>query len=119
MAKHHFTPARLAMNDLVSKCEGQPSNNHHVLIEVLITCSNAHVVARAVRTIKRDLGSHLIRIQHKNRFVAAHLLPLQGFLPSECLYYYHYHLQRTLGSEAQVWLATRKASPQLMKGGRL
>lgn len=74
---------------------------------VLILCDDLPTVQRAVHIIKRDLSSHLIHLQHNESAVCAQLRTLDLFSPSEALSFYHYHLQNTLGNQAQVWLSTK------------
>lgn len=74
---------------------------------VLILCDDLPTVQRAVHIIKRDLSSHLTRLQHNESAVCAQLRTLDLFSPSEALSFYHYHLQNALGNQAQVWLSTK------------
>jgi hypothetical protein len=74
---------------------------------VLILCDDLPTVQRAVHIIKRDLSSHLIRLQHNESAVCAQLRTLDLFSPSEALSFYHYHLQNAIGNQAQVWLSTK------------
>lgn len=76
-------------------------------IQVFILCSSPQVVHRAVQILKRDLGSHLLHLQHNDTAVCAQLRTLDLFSPSEALSFYHYHLQNALGNQAQVWLSTK------------
>lgn len=118
MKKHSSRPARLA-DQFVRMSEKQHIvNNTQTVVEMLILCNNAHVAEHAAKVLQRDLGSQLIHLRQDTQVVGAKLRPLSGFLPSECLYYYHYHMQRALGSDAQVWLATSVYPYACQKGGR-
>lgn len=81
------------------------------VILLIILCQDLATAKRALHIIQRDLGSQLLQVEQCDTVVGAYLSTLQGFNPSECLSFYHYHLDRSLGHQAQVWLAT--------KGGKL
>ena len=61
---------------------------------------------KAEHLIHRDLQSHLVTYHKAQHMLMAAFYTLDCFSPSECLGFYHYHLQRTLGTKALVWLAT-------------
>lgn len=108
MAKKNFSPALLATQFPAIESEGRyPGNNHQEVVQILIRCSCQQVVHRAIKIIQRDLGTHLIDLQCSSSVVCAKLRCLELFCPSESLYFYHYHLQTTLGHRAQVWLSTQ------------
>ena len=109
------------------KCKGEGNNPtpsyttlHHPTqreamrreaIVVIILCQDLATANRALDIIQRDLGSQLLQVEQCDTVVGAYLSTLQGFNPSECLSFYHYHLDRSLGHQAQVWITT--------KGGKL
>lgn len=76
-------------------------------ILVCIFCATPNTQKRAINLLKRDMGSHLQHIMQERNAVCAQLRLLDTFSPSECLSLYHYHLQRSLGTKAQVWLSTK------------
>lgn len=80
-------------------------------IVVIILCQDLVTANRALDIIQRDLGSQLLQVEQCDTVVGAYLSTLQGFNPSECLSFYHYHLDRSLEHQAQVWITT--------KGGKL
>ncbi|MBR2451308.1 MAG: hypothetical protein IKB40_07445 [Paludibacteraceae bacterium] len=81
------------------------------VILLIILCHDLAIAKRALHIIQRDLGSQLLQVEQCDTVVGAYLSTLQGFNPSECLSFYHYHLDRSLGHQAQVWITT--------KGGKL
>ena len=102
MKKQNHTPART----------GELSNQYHNLeaqnyILICIFCEDNHTQEQAIRLLHRDMHSHLVHIMCKGHIVYAILRTLETFSPSECLSLYHYHLQRSLGTNAQVWLSTK------------
>ena len=76
-------------------------------ILVCIFCADPITQQRAMHLLHRDIGSHLLHIMQERNVVYAVLRTLDTFSPSECLSFYHYHLQRSLGTKAQVWLSTK------------
>lgn len=76
-------------------------------IVLIILCQNLATAKRALHIIQRDLGSQLLQVEQCDTVVGAYLSTLQGFNPSECLSFYHYHLHRSLGHQAQVWITTK------------
>jgi hypothetical protein len=81
------------------------------VIVLIILCQELATAKRALHIIQRDLGSQLLQVEQCDTVVGAYLNTLRGFSPSECLSFYHYHLNRSLGQQAQVWITT--------KGGKL
>lgn len=116
MAKNHFlarrtsslVDAHLALQQ-GTLCQQTNGQKHKALatVQVLILCSDQLTLQRAMHIIKRDLRSHLINLQHNDTTVCAQLRTLDLFSASECISFYHYHLQRSLGAKAQVWLSTK------------
>lgn len=80
-------------------------------IVLIILCQDLATAKRALHIIQRDLGSQLLQVEQCDTVVGAYLSTLRGFNPSECLSFYHYHLYRSLGHQAQIWITT--------KGGKL
>ena len=76
-------------------------------IVLIILCQDLATAKRALHIIQRDLGSQLLQVEQCDTVVGAYLSTLQGFNPSECLSFYHYHLHRSLGHQAQIWITTK------------
>lgn len=76
-------------------------------ILVCIFCADPITQEQAIHLLHRDMHSHLLHIMQERNVVYAVLRTLDTFSPSECLSFYHYHLQRSLGTKAQVWLSTK------------
>lgn len=76
-------------------------------ILVCIFCADPITQQQALHLLHRDMHSHLLHIMQERNAVCAQLRTLDSFSPSECLSFYHYHLQRSLGTKAQVWLSTK------------
>ena len=89
------------------ECKGE-------VIVVIILCQDLATAKRALDIIQRDLGSQLLQVEQCNTVVGAYLSTLRGFNPSECLSFYHYHLDRSLQSKATIYLSTHHT-----KGGQL
>ena len=100
------------------RCKGEENNptqpyttlNHPTQREALlliILCQDLATAKRALHIIQRDLGSQLLQVEQCDTVVGAYLSTLQGFNPSECLSFYHYHLHRSLGHQAQIWITTK------------
>ena len=102
MKKQNHTPARTG--ELSHQSHNQGAQNY---ILNCIFCDDNHTQQRAIHLLKRDMGSHLQHIMQERNAVCAQLRVLDTFSPSECLSLYHYHLQRSLGTKAQVWLSTK------------
>lgn len=102
MKKQNHTPARTG--ELSNKYHNQGAQNY---ILICIFCEDNHTQKRAINLLKRDMGSHLLHLMQERNAVCAQLRTLETFSPSECLSLYHYHLQRSLGTNAQVWLSTK------------
>lgn len=109
MAHTPFTPALL---------ETLAEANHHLssttpdtsdrppIIRVLVLTLDKQLLDKAEHLIHRDLQSHLVTYHKAQHMLMAAFYTLDCFSPSECLGFYHYHLQRTLGAKALVWLST-------------
>lgn len=76
-------------------------------ILVCIFCADPITQQQAIHLLHRDMHSHLVHIMQERNAVCAQLRTLETFSLSECLSLYHYHLQRSLGTKAQVWLSTK------------
>ena len=119
--------AKFSLEAAMPQCKGEGNNPtpsyttlHHTtqreasgeeVIVVIILCQDLATAERALHIIQRDLGSQLLQVEQCDTVVGAYLNTLRGFSPSECLSFYHYHLNRSLGQQAQVWITT--------KGGKL
>lgn len=102
MKKQNHTPARTG--ELSNKYHNQETKNY---ILICIFCEDNHTQEQAINLLHRDMHSHLLHIMQERNVVYAVLRTLDTFSPSECLSFYHYHLQRSLGTNAQVWLSTK------------
>jgi hypothetical protein len=102
MKKQNHTPARTG--ELSNQYHNQEAQNY---ILICIFCEDNHTQQRAIHLLHRDMGSQLLHIMQERNAVCAQLRTLDTFSPSECLSFYHYHLQRSLGTKAQVWLSTK------------
>lgn len=117
MAKKFFSPADTLVDLSVRTQEHvyqssdttyiEPCDDQDKHILVCIFSDNTYAQNRALRLLQRDMQSHLIDAVKKRHAVCAQLRTLENFSASECLSFYHYHLQRTLGPHAQVWLSTK------------
>lgn len=117
MAKFSLENARKASYSLEAatpQCKGEGNNptpsytaRGDEAIVVIILCQDLATAKRALHIIQRDLGSQLLQVEQCDTVVGAYLSTLQGFNPSECLSFYHYHLNRSLGHQAQVWITTK------------
>lgn len=100
------------LTPIASKSDGQVFGDeyefeNHPIIRVLIESRCYKVLERAEQIIHRDMRSHLVCCHKSREVVCAQLYALRGFSPSECISMYHYYLQHSLGSKAQVWLSTK------------
>ena len=90
------------------RCKGEENNpTQREALLLIILCQDLATVKRALHIIQRDLGSQLLQVEQCDTVVGAYLSTLQGFNPSECLSFYHYHLHRSLGHQAQIWITTK------------
>lgn len=87
--------------------QSQSCQSTDTCILVCIFCADPNTQQRAIHLLHRDMGSQLLHIMQERNVVYAVLHTLDTFSPSECLSFYHYHLQRSLGTKAQVWLSTK------------
>ena len=87
--------------------QSQSCQSTDTCILVCIFCADPITQQQAIHLLHRDMHSHLLRIMQERNAVCVQLRTLETFSPSECLSLYHYHLQRSLGTKAQVWLATK------------
>lgn len=106
MAKFSLENARKASYSLKVKGERREEMRREAIV-VIILCQDLATAKRALQIIQRDLGSQLLQVEQCDTVVGAYLSTLQGFSPSECLSFYHYHLDRSLGHQAQVWITTK------------
>ena len=102
MKKQNHTPARTG--ELSNQYHNQEAQNN---ILICIFCADPNTQRRAIHLLHRDMGSQLLHIMQERNAVCAQLRTLDTFSPSECMSLYHYHLQRSLGTNAQVWLSTK------------
>ena len=102
MKKQNHTPARTG--ELSNQYHNQEAKNY---ILICIFCADPITQQRAIHLLQRDMYSHLVHIMQERNAVCAQLRTLDTFSPSECMSFYHYHLQRSLGTKAQVWLSTK------------
>ena len=93
------------------ECKGKEIESPSTVIEILVFSNQPTLLEKAERIFHRDMSSQLIHCFRAHGVVVAYLRPLNLFNPSECLSFYHYHLDRSLGQHAQVWITT--------KGGQL
>ena len=87
--------------------QSQSCQSTDTCILVCIFCADPITQQQAIHLLHRDMHSHLLRIMQERNAVCAQLRTHDTFSPSECLSFYHYHLQRSLGTKAQVWLSTK------------
>lgn len=109
MAHTPFTPAlleTLAEANHHLSCTTPDTSDRPPLIRVLVLALDKQLLDKAEHLIQRDLQSHLVTYHKAQHMLMAAFYTLDCFSPSECLGFYHYHLQRTLGTKALVWLAT-------------
>jgi hypothetical protein len=79
------------------------------VIVVIILCQNLATAKQALDIIQRDLGSQLLQVEQCDTIVGAYLTILRSFNPSECLSFYHYHLDRSLQGRAAIYLTTQSS----------
>ena len=104
--------ARKASYSLEVKGERREAKGE--VIVVIILCQDLATAKQALDIIQRDLGSQLLQVEQCDTIVGAYLTTLRSFNPSECLSFYHYHLDRSLQSKASIYLSTHST-----KGGQL
>lgn len=113
MAKEIFSqsPAELAPVAIESEALVE---SHSTVIKILVFSNQPTLLEKAERIFHRDMSSQLIHCFRAHGVVVAYLSPLNLFNPSECLSFYHYHLDRSLQSKATIYLSTHTT-----KGGQL
>lgn len=85
------------------------------LVKVLIFSVNEQLLEKVEEIIYRDFYSHLRMCNRAQNMLCAQIYGLELFNASESMAFYHYHLQRTVGNRANVWVATQRI---YQKGGQ-
>ena len=85
------------------------------VVKVLIFSVNEQLLEKVEEIIYRDFGSHLRMCNRAQNMLCAQIYGLELFNASESMAFYHYHLQRTVGNCANVWMATQRV---YQKGGK-
>ena len=83
-------------------------------MKVLIFSVNEQLLEKVEEIIYRDFYSHLRMCNRAQNMLCAQIYGLELFNASESMAFYHYHLQRTVGNRANVWVATQRI---YQKGG--
>lgn len=96
------------------ECKGEEIELPSSVIKILVFSNQPTLLEKAERIFHRDMDSQLIHCFRAHGVVVAYLRPLNLFNPSECLSFYHYHLDRSLQSKATIYLSTHHT-----KGGQL
>ena len=96
------------------QCKGKEIESHSTVIKILVFSNQPTLLEKAERIFYRDMSSQLLDCCRAHGVVIAYLSPLNLFNPSECLSFYHYHLDRSLQSKATIYLSTHTT-----KGGQL
>ena len=96
------------------ECKGEEINPQSTIIQILVFSNQPTLLEKAERIFHRDMSSQLIHCFRAHGVVVAYLSPLNLFNPSECLSFYHYHLDRSLQGRAAIYLTTQSS-----KGGQL
>jgi hypothetical protein len=99
--------ARTASYSLEVKGERREAKGK--VIVVIILCQDLATAKQALDIIQRDLGSQLLQVEQCDTIVGAYLTILRSFNPSECLSFYHYHLDRSLQGRAAIYLTTQSS----------
>lgn len=99
--------ARTASYSLEVKGERREAKGK--VIVVIILCQDLATAKQALDIIQRDLGSQLLQVEQCDTIVGAYLTTLRSFNPSECLSFYHYHLDRSLQGRAAIYLTTQSS----------
>jgi hypothetical protein len=95
------------------ECKGEEIEQPSSVIKILVFSNQPTLLEKAERIFHRDMSSQLIHCFRAHGVVVAYLRPLNLFNPSECLSFYHYHLDRSLQSKATIYLSTHST-----KGGQ-
>lgn len=96
------------------ECKGEEIEQPSSVIKILVFSNQPTLLEKAERIFYRDMSSQLIHCFRAHGVVVAYLRPLNLFNPSECLSFYHYHLDRSLQGKASIYLSTHTT-----KGGQL
>ena len=104
MAKKLQTPAQLAPIAIESEALVESPST---VIKILVFSNQPTLLEKAERIFHRDMSSQLIHCFRAHGVVVAYLRPLNLFNPSECLSFYHYHLDRSLQGRAAIYLTTQ------------
>ena len=89
------------------ECKGEEIEQSSTIIQILVFSNQPRLLEKAERILKRDMSSQLIHCYRAHGVVVAYLSPLNLFNPSECLSFYHYHLDRSLQGRAAIYLTTQ------------
>ena len=111
MKKNKLAPATLAPIAIESEALVESPST---VIKILVFSNQPTLLEKAERIFHRDMSSQLLHCFRAYGVVVAYLSPLNLFNPSECLSFYHYHLDRSLQSKATIYLSTHTT-----KGGQL
>lgn len=119
MAKRKFYLRPALQQDIavsIDTCARKNNAHQHngAVIKILIFSTNTSLLDRAEYIIRRDIGSMLIQCYRGDGGLMAYCKTLELFNPSECLSFYHYHLDRVLEHQVPIWLTA-----QAQKGDRL
>lgn len=87
----------------------QEINPQSTIIQILVFSNQPTLLEKAERIFHRDMSSQLIHCIRAHGVVVAYLRPLNLFNPSECLSFYHYHLDRSLQGRAAIYLTTQSS----------
>ena len=85
------------------------------VVKVLIFSVNEQLLEKVEEIIYRDFYTHLRMCNRAQNMLCAQIYGLELFNASESMAFYHYHLQRTVGNRANVWVATQRI---YQKGGQ-
>lgn len=94
-------------------CKREQIVPHSTVIKILVFSHQPTMLEKAERIFHRDMASQLIHCYRAHGVLIAYLRPLNLFNPSECLSFYHYHLDRSLQAQACIYLSTHTT-----KGGQ-
>ena len=89
--------------------DGTECQQDATIIQILIFSNQPTLLEKAERIFHRDMSSQLIHCFRAHGVVVAYLSPLNLFNPSECLSFYHYHLDRSLQGRAAIYLTTQSS----------
>lgn len=113
MAKENFSQSPATLAPVAIKSEALVESTS-TIIKILVFSNQPTLLEKAERIFHRDMSSQLLHCFRAHGVVVAYLSPLNLFNPSECLSFYHYHLDRSLQSKATIYLSTHTT-----KGGQL